>query len=739
MECLCISFPELNGGTLVHQSDIDEIKAKIRELLATWDINCVLLLGADTLKLLGGIGHSLGTYRGSRFVCETLDSPLLGYKCLATYDPQDLIKDWSNTPLFGFDVVRFVSEGGHKELKLRKRNFVVAPTHEDLLSKLRAIKTGDRICIDIEGGLEQDVHCIGFATSVTDAFIVPLKLITDDAKRREVLVAVRDVLYDPTIEKVMQNGLYDWFVLFRRFGIHIRGFTHDTMLSGWEIYPELGKGLGTQASIWTDEPYYKFERTVDDDITHFTYCLKDCVVTYEIHLAHMAAMNEAQMNHYKLNMALLAPVQYMEAKGINYDVQGAAQYLKDVVEPEMNRLQDAAELACGIAVNINSPKQMCEVLYQKLKLEPQYQKLHGRKTNKLTADAEALMKLKLKFDHSFVNHVMNWKLWEGLRKQLEMRPDKDGRMRCSYNVVGTDTGRLSCSKSLSGTGANLQTITSQLRRFYRADPGYTFFQLDLSGADGWTVAARCADCNDPTMLDDYLAGLKPAKIIAVMKQYGADINKLSRPELIEFIKAHPVDKVLYDVCKVVQHGTNYIMQPRGMAANVLGKSFQRSFGKQIIQVNNNQCLELQNLYFLRYPGVKSWHRWVESQLKSGMQLECASGHVRTFFGSMRDPATLGAAVAHEPQANTTFATNMAMLNLWLDRENRRADGSLIINLLHSVHDALCGQFPSHMLDWVKPKLKTYFDNPITIGTRTITIPFEAGFGPSWGELETQEL
>ena len=107
--------------------------------------------------------------------------------------------------------------------------------------------------------------------------------------------------------------------------------------------------------------------------------------------------------------------------------------------------------------------------------------------------------------HPFLACALGWKKLEGVRKQLELKTDRDSRIRCSYNLVGTETGRLSCSGSVTGSGTNLQTITKQLRYLYQPDPGYYFFQCDLSGADGWTVAARASQLGDPTMLDDYRA------------------------------------------------------------------------------------------------------------------------------------------------------------------------------------------------------------------------------------------
>jgi hypothetical protein len=91
-------------------------------------------------------------------------------------------------------------------------------------------------------------------------------------------------------------------------------------------------------------------------------------------------------------------------------------------------------------------------------------------------------------------------------------------------------------------------------------------------------------------------------------------------------------------------------------------------------------------------------------------------------------------LADEPQQNTTYATNVAMLRLWNDPDNRRPDGSLIIEPLHQVHDALLGQWPIGVRDWARAKVKSYFNNWLTIAGRELVIPFEGHYGRSWGQL-----
>lgn len=717
-----------------------EVKESLEELkadLKTFEPNCVLYLGEPPLQAQR-IWHGINSYRGSLFKSE------VGFKSLATFEPKRVFRNWDWSPLFMFDVRRAVQQSEFPELNLPKRRLRAMMTANDCIEALRAIPKGQIIAIDIEGGIPnpteakpeyrflQGITCMSVATSPEEAFIIPLKDFSPSV-RAEVLLVMAEILCSRDYPKVLQNGLYDWFCLVWHFKLPVRNIAWDTMLSGWEMYPELPKGLGTQTSLYTLEPFYKFERKVDDDMTHYTYCCKDSAVTLEIQQAHEKHFTPAQRAHFEFNMSIMPALQFMMLKGIRYNKPASDQRKSEILS-EMSEFQIACNTLAGREINLNSPKQMCDLLYKQFGFEPIYKIENGRKTNKLTANADALLKTIVKQGsdaHPFLLNALLWKKLEGARKQLEITLDHDQRVRCSYNIVGTDTGRLSCQGSSTGSGDNLQTIMENNRKFYEPDPDHYFFQCDLSGADGWTVAVHCAELGDPTMLDDYYAGLKPAKIIAAMQSHGAEISRLSRPELKAFLKTIELRPEVYAAAKAVQHGSNYDMKPQRMSENILEKSFKKSDDHRIVWIPPSLCAQLQAFYFIRYKGVKAWHAWVQSNIDRTSTLPSASGHVRTFFGRPRDPATYRLAYAHEPQQNTTYATNLAMLRLWQDPENRTPDGSLIIQPLHSVHDALCGQFPINRTEWAVEKIRSYFNNPIQIRNTTITIPFEGGAGPSW--------
>jgi uracil-DNA glycosylase len=726
----------LNQHDNVRQDNIAESSLRLKTDLA--DYNCILVLGQDALTPCTNKSTKVSTHRGSLFKCSNHDSPLFGKKCIGSYSPKSLITQWDNLPLFVFDLKRAYSESETPELNLPQRDFSLVLTFEQCISKLSAIRDGDIIALDIEGGVISGMSCVSIATSPFSAFILQFSRYSPEDEAR-IMTKFAEVCANPKIGKILQHCLYDNFVLCWSYHCPIYGIIWDTMLSGWEIYPELPKGLGTLASIWTKEPYYKFERKIDDQLVHAEYCCKDSACTYEIYLAHKDHFTQAMADHFQFNLSLLPIFLYMELKGLVYDQEQANQ-THAIITTKLGEIQTrintvAREVGLD-SVNLNSPKQVCDLLYSRLMYPKQHPKLGNRKdTTRTTSSVDALLSIAKKFNDQIIRDILAFRKASKLQQMLSITADKDSRCRSSYNVVGTDTGRLTCSKSPADTGMNLQTVTKSLRKLFRADPGYHLFQCDLAGADGWTVAAHCQRLGDSTMMDDYLYGIKPAKVIVLMYTHGVDVARWSIEQIKEASKSvseEGKEGWLYFAAKRVQHGTNYALGQQTMSMQILKDSYNK-LGKAIY-VEPKECERLQQLYVTyRYSGIRRWQSWVQTELLQRRQLSCASGHIRPFFGRATDHTTYRTALSHEPQANTTYATNLAMSRLWLDPENRMGN-SLIIQPLHQVHDAIIGQFPIGRTTWALSRIKSYFQNPLSIAGLQITIPFDGGYGPSWGEL-----
>lgn len=804
---ICQVRPPGNDITAFSRSgpEIVDGLTKLTLDLERFQPNLCLLLGRTALWAANG-QENIGDWRGSLFLGSHLP-PFLGRKCLPSYHPAACLRQYEWTALLIFDLFKAVKNATTPVLNLPQRDLRVRMSVAETLHELAIVKaTKPLIAIDIEGGIKS-MSCISVATSPTSVFIVPFtnhdgtNYYQNSEDEVATWKALCDVLCDPAIPKVLQNSLYDRFVLHYSLGIVVRGVVDDTMLKHWEQYCELEKSLGFQASIYTNEPFYKGDRKTDDRETFWRYCCKDSALTYEINSLLDGRLVPASKKHYLFNVGLLNPLLYMEVRGIKYDEKLAAKRLVEINHQIYELQSDLDDCAgCGISQDesktsllttlqntlcykrdFNQPKKgheedyaLCkrilekpggitksdrgylgsilgtglnikgadlkDFLYKTLALPVQRHPV----TDAPTTNYEALLKLSKKSSHPAIKLSIEIGSLRTRSQMLGISADNDGRIRCGYNAVGTETGRITCYTSPTGSGYNLQTIPSRdelkpvghplhegMRDLFVADPGHYLFQCDLSGADGWTVAAHLARLGDSTMLDDYRAGIKPAKRLCYCLRHGAaSLNGKTREEIKALtgpIKSSDWD---YFACKIGQHGTCYLMGPIKLANQI----FIQSEGT--VNISSGEVKALQNLFLITYR-VSLWHNWMRTHLRqNNNKLTAASGHTRKFFG--RETEILGEALAHEPQANTTFSTNLAAWNLWTDKENR-VGNRLRVEPLHQVHDALLGQFKIEDTEWAIKKINQWFNNVLVIAGQQIVIPFEGAYGTSWGNLKVGKI
>ena len=778
--------------------------AQLRTDLLTFQPNVILLLGPLALKacmdplrdhklLPKAYTHKISNLRGSIFQCIELNSPFYGFKVLPTHHPRDVLRIYEDLPLFNFDLKKVAFQGQFPDVRCRPRSLTVSTSVDEICCNLDFYnQQTDPVALDIEGYVDA-MTCISFARSPETSFIVPFTNglggnFWSEEDELRIWTSLIPLLTNNKVPKVLQNSLYDRFVLRYSYGINVLGVTEDTMLKHWELYCELEKNLGVQCSIYTDVAYYKSERKIADQQTHWRYCCKDSCVTHEIATrVHQALLpHPRSLDHYYLNVLLLNPLLYMELRGIKYNhpealrrkqevetllragqhqldqltghglgtktreeltlhvrstfcyKRDSSQFKKDYITsgPQMLDLINTPDRTFAqnghlsslleLSLNPESPKQLADYLYTKLRLP-----IQTGKDDQVTTDESALLNLrkitpKGSPSNLIVSQLITLRRLSTHAQMLSIHPDADGRIRCGYNIVGTETGRLTCYTSPTGSGYNLQTIPSEDRDLFLADDDHWFFQIDLAGADGWTVAAHSAYLGDPTMLDDLKAGIKPARVLCLAMRGETEYLNPDMPRdlVIEGCKKVKKSDWDYFACKIGQHGTCYLMGHILLSKQI----FKQSDGE--VYLPPHETKELQRLWFVRYRGVKLWHNSTQTLLSRSPIMTSPSGHRRIFFG--RHTETLGQALAHEPQANTTYATNLAIRKLWLDPANRNGT-KLIIQPLHQVHDALCGQFPKSLTSWAIPQLKSYFTNPMIIANQKINITFEGGYGPSWGD------
>ena len=687
--------------------------------------------------------HPIGEWNAGLFISD-LD-PFKGRKCIGCYHPSGILRGaWANSFLALHALGRAHDEAFSPDLDLPKRRIATTPTPREVRTYLYQIEDEClTIAFDIEGGVN-GIPCLSISHDPSMAMVVPLHTwVKEEVKG--FWVHFKEVMANPQVGKVLQNALYDKFVLEYSFDCPVKNVVWDTMLSGWEIQPELSKGLMTLVQLYTREPPYKFtgdtgkkrkeKELTDEEWEEFRhYCGMDSALTLEVMQAHQKEWAVPFVStHFLENLRLIEPLCHAMKRGILYN-EAEARARRDSVAAECEVLQQELNEAIGRPINAKGP-QLPNFFYD----ECGYRPYVNPKTKRPTFDDKSRLRLyKREKDERILLADKLIRKRDEISKYLNMSVDLDGRIRCSYNICGAETGRLSCSKSTTGSGGNLQTVPRQFRDLYCADPGHTMAEIDYSGADSWTVAAHLAALGDSTMLDDLRAGIKPAQVLALLRITGiSDLGGASRAELVDRlqeVKQRPDWKTQYFIGKKASHATNYRQGPLTMSEVILAESWKGT-GKAIL-VPVSECKALKELYLRRYSGLEKWWRWVQSQLaRHPARLTTAAGHTRTFLGHPHEDGTLREAVAEEPQANTSIVTKRALIRCWEDPENRLPTGEPRVEILHSVHDCGLFQFRKESVDWAIPKMVEWFTNPLVIAGIDITIPFELQLGANWGSLK----
>lgn len=254
-------FPPLRAGKYLlpeYHAEVWRLHKELRDLKP----NIAILLGNTAAwALLGnsGISKIRGTVTGSHTIA--------GLKCLPTYHPTAILRQWDLRAVTVLDFAKAKRESEFPDIRRPRRDVYIEPTPRDMEWYYdNFLRPARRISFDIETSGNQ-ITCIGFAPDDRSALVVPFV----DPRRTgfsywptlaEELWAwtfVAKVLDLPQ-PKIAQNGLYDIHFLWRGYGITVRNFEDDTMLLHHALYPESEKGLAFLGSVYTNEASWKMMR-----------------------------------------------------------------------------------------------------------------------------------------------------------------------------------------------------------------------------------------------------------------------------------------------------------------------------------------------------------------------------------------------------------------------------------------------------------------------------------------------
>lgn len=451
-------------------------------------------------------------------------------------------------------------------------------------------------------------------------------------------------------------------------------------------------------------------------LTEWWYNSLDAAVTLEIHEGLLAKNGNNSRSVYDFERSLQGPALDMMLRGFRIDFAWR-NHMIAVTEKRLEKveeqLQRLAHATWGKELNPRSPTQLKDFFYNALSLPEVWTSKKGVRS--LSTDREALEKLSQYYIAlPVINSVLLARDASKKLSVLRTSIDPDGRMRCTYNVCGTETGRWASSRNVFGRGSNLQNITEELRRMFVADPGYILVYIDGEQAESHGVGFIHGRLfGDWTYLDMCEAGdlhTAVAKLVWPKMDWTGDLKKDRELAEQPFYRHFS----FRDMSKRGGHGTNYYGKPHTMARH--------------LKVNKGLIEVFQHNYFKEIPAMSRWHTWVAEQISNHSNLITFVGRSRDFFGRPNDDTTLREAIAFEPQSVVGDLINEGGYRVWKKFPQAQALGQ------H--HDAYVFQIPVDQVSIIPEMIKT-FEIPVTdpASRRTLTIRGEAKVGWNWANSE----
>ncbi|MGQ1889505.1 DNA polymerase I [Thermophagus sp. OGC60D27] len=606
------------------------------------------------------------------------------------------------------------SRTNNATIKDIRHQYYLVESQQALDSLAADLSVQKEFCIDTETSAldvwNNELVGLSFSFKKGEAYYVPVPKKQEEAQK--IVGRFSRVLKDKRILKIGQNLKYDYLML-KRYGVEMQGPFFDTMVAHHLVQPGLKHNMDFLAETYLNYTPVSIEELIGakgknqksmqevDKHVVAEYAGEDADITLQLKdplLKELEKYNLASL-FWDVEMPLLKVLAEMEYAGVCLDIEALKSFAQKL-QSRIDKLELEIKEEAGSDFNVSSPKQVGEVLFDKMKLDPKAKKT---KSGQYSTNEEILQRLKER--HPIIEHILEYR---GIKKLLntyvEALPKlinkETGRLHTSFNQAVVVTGRLSSSNP------NLQNIPireeegREMRRvFVVPDDDHLFLSADYSQVELRLMAHLSGDAH---LLDAFING--------------KDIHTATAARIFK-VNLEEVTSDMRRKAKTANFGIIYGISAFGLSER--------------LNISRKEAKEIIDEYFENFPGVKDY---MNRAIEQARQL----GYVETLFGRRRylpDINSRNSVVRGVAERNAVNAPiqgtaadiiKKAMVAVAKVFESENLKSRMVLQ----VHDELNFEVEKTEVDRVKEIVKKEMESAVSL---KVPLEVEIGIGQNWLE------